>query len=128
MSLSKWGRVCRKRSKKERFFFKKKNGDYIETHRISVIKPWATVTSGNRMILVLVSYYLCGRKRHPASFIIQPPSHTLLCLLMLLYRLAGLLFWGFAPSLLHVISRIEKLHLDKICDNLTLQFPGFCSP
>lgn len=86
----------------------------MKVNRISIIKPWATVTSGGR-VTVLLSRVACmaGGVILP-SFIIQLPPNTLLCLLMLLCSFVGLLFLRFAPSHLCVISRIQKQTLDNL--------------
>lgn len=52
----------------------KKNGGYMKVNRISIIKPWATVTSGSRVMVILVSCCLHGRRCHLAFFHYSAPT------------------------------------------------------
>lgn len=92
----------RKKSKE-----KVKNGDYTEVNKSALL-------SSGQLSLLAVEWWLslshvacvAGSIILP-SFIIQLPPNTLLCLLMLPCSFVGLLVLRFAPSHLHVISRMQ---------------------
>ena len=46
----------------------------MKANRISIIKPWATVTSGSRVMVILVSCCLHGRRCHLAFFHYSAPT------------------------------------------------------
>lgn len=68
MSWIKWGDI-EKRARR-----RLKNGDYREVKRISIIKLWETVTSGSRVMAILVSCCLRGRWYHLAFFHYSAPT------------------------------------------------------
>lgn len=109
----------------------KQNRDDTEAKRISVIKPWATVTSGSSMMVVLVSYYLRGRTCHPAFLHYSASTAQPALFTDAAVQLGGLLFPRFAPLSSPCHSKDLEITLRKaFCENSTLvcnfQTSGLC--